>query len=448
MLDEDYNFFLKNENINTDSDSISGFNENASTYMGVKTIQEGTVVDTDKKELNNKKNSKKNKSKSKFRKNQKNTKKKKKRKKSSSFSSDSESSYSFSSSSSYNPYIPINNLKKDENISNDDYNNDDVENINNNEFLEKKIESNEEKNETNNNINNNKIDTEFHWDEGGNDIKLTGSFCEWKEKYIMKKNEKGIYSIILPLTPGFYQYKFIVDEVWAYSKKQPKFEDNNGNVNNFIDTTDYNININNNNKTEKKTEKSPKNNKNNVKFKEGKEKEKEGEDKPKEIKRNTSITSINLNTTYSTYIPLKGEFNIKPSSVPGLYKTHYILNEKKNKKLSERKFSQIEYVDQSNNSIHAITHGKQNSKNTRYSLNKDSYVKFQNLYHIHSNHLHSKKYIDSKNTITSIITRYRAKFSTFIYYKDKKHKERSDKKHSKTVKLKEDLKRKIKKLVK
>ena len=398
MLDEDYNFFLKNENINTDSDSISGFNENASTYMGVKTIQEGTVADTDKKEFQAKKNQKRNKSKF-----GKKNKKQKKRKKSSSFSSDSESSYSFSSSSSYDPYISI---KKENNNNIDFINEDDKINIEN-KYPEKKIELNKEEKEIKDNYddnkekNDNKINTEFYWDEGGNDVKLTGSFCDWKEKILMKKNEKGIYSIILSLSPGFYQYKFIVDDVWAYSKKQQKFEDNNGNVNNFIDTTDYNININNNNK--ETNEKSPKN-KNNIITNKEKEKEKEGEDKLKEMKRNSSITSINLNTNYSTYIPLKGEFNLKPSAIPGLYKTHYILNEKKNKKIIERKFSQIEYVDQSNNSIHAITHGKQTTKNSKYSLNRDSYVKFQNLYHIHSNHLHSKENNDNKNTITSIIT--------------------------------------------
>ena len=83
MLDEDYNFFLKNENINTDSESISGFNENASTYMGVKTIQEGTIPDTDKKEMKMRRSHKKIKA-------EKNNKKRKK--KSSSFSSKSDSS--------------------------------------------------------------------------------------------------------------------------------------------------------------------------------------------------------------------------------------------------------------------------------------------------------------------------------------------------------------------
>ena len=137
----------------------------------------------------------------------------------------------------------------------------------------------------------------------------------------------------------------------------------------------------------------------------------------------------------STYIPLKGELNIKPLSLPGLYKTHYILNEKKNKKVKERKFSQIEYVDNTNNSIHSNIY-----------VNNDLYVGFHNLYNIHSNHLHSKEIIDSKNVITSIITRYRAKFSTFIYYKGKQE-EKINRKHSKSVKVNDGLE-KIGKIIK
>ena len=324
MLDEDYNFFLKNENINTDSESISGFNENASTYMGVKTIQEGTIPDTDKKEMKMRRSQKKIKA-------EKNNKKRKK--KSSSFSSNSDSSsYSFSSSS-YEPYIEMNNdeLINNKNI-NDNVDNDKL-NLKNG-YSSKLEESNKtnKKKEINKNsedkINkNNEIKTEFYWDEGGDKVYITGSFCEWKSTFLMAKNDKGIHNITLSLTPGFYQYKFIVDDNWAYSKKQPKFEDNNGNVNNFIDTTDYIQNIeNNNNSKNEKSENSPKNkDKVNKKYTE----DKEGEDKSKELKRNSSTNSINLNMNYSTYIPLKGEFNLKPSSLPGLYKTCYILNEKK-----------------------------------------------------------------------------------------------------------------------
>ena len=296
---------------------------------------------------------------------------KKKRKKS------SESSFSSLSESSSESYIELNEKILKEKNDEDKLNLEDIKELSN-------VQTNQ-----NNNSNIKEIRTEFYWDEGGNNIYITGSFCDWKEFFLMEKKEKGVYYKVLMLQPGFYQYKFKVDDNWAYSKKQPKFEDSNGNVNNFIDTTNININdINNKNKNEVEEDK-------------------------KEI-------------------PLKGEFNIKPLSLPGLYKTHYILNEKKNKIIKERKFSQIEYVDQTNNSIRSLS-------NSKYLENNELYVGFQNLYHIHSNHLHSKEIVDKKNAITSIITRYRAKFSTFIYYKGKKIRNNKNKRLSKTVKIDRDL---------
>ena len=418
MLDEDYNFF-KDENLNTDSDTISIFKEDASTYMGVKTIQEGTVADTNKKEIISKKSPKKSNIQKKGKKTKKNI-------------SSSESSFSSSSSESY----------IDEQLLIEKYNKEDDNKLNKEEIPEININKNnliDNKDEKNNN----EIMTEFHWDEGGNVIYLTGSFCEWKKFFLMEKKESGNYFKALMLPPGFYQYKFKVDDNWAFSKKQPKFEDNNGNVNNFIDTTNYE----NKNKKEEKKEKQIINNNTN-KINEIKE-----ENNLKKIRRNPSINSIGIlnNSNYSTYIPLKRELNIKPLSLPGLYKTHYILNEKKNKTIIERKFSQIEYIDHTNNSIHPLNNYNRNLTKTNYYINNNNnnlYVGFQNLYHIHSNHLHSKEVIDSKNIITSIITRYRTKFSTFIYYKDKKQRERSDKGHSKTVKISKGLDEKIGKMVK
>ena len=398
---EDYNFFLRDENLNTDSDSISFFKDNASTYMGVKTIQEGTLADTNNNPIKKKKSPKKNKKKKKD--------KKKKKKKSSSGSSFS--SLSESSSESYIEKLNESDIKEINNIQT----NQDDKNIN----INKK---NSEKNVK-------EISTEFYWDEGGNTVYITGSFCDWKEFFLMEEKSKGVFKKTIMLLPGFYQYKFKVDNNWAYSKKQPKFEDNNGNVNNFIDTTQINLET---NKNEVEVE-----------IKETTLKEKNKKDNIN-IKRKSSNSSLGLlnNIEYSTYIPLKGEFNIKPLSLPGLYKTHYILNEKKNKVIKERKFSQIEYVDQTNNSIRSLS-------NSKYLENNELYVGFQNLYHIHSNHLHSKKIVDSKNTITSIITRYRAKYSTFIYYKGRKIRNNKNKRLSKTVKLDRDLdKEKIGLLVK
>ena len=388
---EDYNFFLRDENLNTDSDSISFFKDNASTYMGVKTIQEGTLADTNNNPIKKKKSPKKNR----------NKKKGKKTKKKKSSSGSSFSSLSESSSDSYIEKLNETDIKEISNIQT----NQDDKNINiNKKNSEKNIKE---------------ISTEFFWDEGGNTVYITGSFCDWKEFFLMEEKSKGVFKKTIMLLPGFYQYKFKVDNNWAYSKKQPKFEDNNGNVNNFIDTTQINLET---NKNEVEVE-----------IKETTLKEKNKKDNIN-IKRKSSNSSLGLlnNIEYSTYIPLKGEFNIKPLSLPGLYKTHYILNEKKNKVIKERKFSQIEYVDQTNNSIRSLS-------NSKYLENNELYVGFQNLYHIHSNHLHSKKIVDSKNTITSIITRYRAKYSTFIYYKGRKIRNNKNKRLSKTVKLDRDL---------
>ena len=103
---EDYNFFLRDENLNTDSDSISFFKDNASTYMGVKTIQEGTLADTNNNPIKKKKSPKKNR----------NKKKGKKTKKKKSSSGSSFSSLSESSSESYIEKLNESDIKEINNI--------------------------------------------------------------------------------------------------------------------------------------------------------------------------------------------------------------------------------------------------------------------------------------------------------------------------------------------
>ena len=134
----------------------------------------------------------------------------------------------------------------------------------------------------------------------------------------MEKNANGIFYKNLMLPPGFHQYKFKVDNNWAYSKKQPKFEDNSGNVNNFIDTTNYII------KKEIKKTKSEKSPKNKVKMVKSQKETKYKEDE-KDFNRNKSTNSIGIlnNSNYSTNIPLKAQLKIKPLTIPGLFKTHY-----------------------------------------------------------------------------------------------------------------------------
>ena len=200
------NDFIENNstkiNFNIASYTISTFNDDNSTYLGVKSVNEEQSI-KGSENMNNK---------------QKNNGKKVKKKKS--FSSIIESSNSESDSF---------NIKKKSSSKITKQNK--VEKENNNNNIKK---DDKKKNKIN------EIETLFEWNGGGESVYITGSFCDWKDFFKMNKNNNGIFSLRLLLPRGFHQYKFKVDENWEFSKNHPKFEEND-NINNYVDTTDYEI---------------------------------------------------------------------------------------------------------------------------------------------------------------------------------------------------------------
>ncbi len=64
-------------------------------------------------------------------------------------------------------------------------------------------------------------------DFGAESVYVTGSFNDWSldESYRLKK-EGGKWSIKLPLKPGVYQYKFIIDGKWREDPRNPVQEKN------------------------------------------------------------------------------------------------------------------------------------------------------------------------------------------------------------------------------
>ena len=408
------NYFNIKLNSNITAYSISAFNDDASTYLGVKSVNEEQSIR--ESEINDKKQKNKN---NKF-------------KKKKSFSSITESVGS-ESDSSKEKKKSSNKINKQKKV------NEEKKNYN---------KENDKKDE--------QIETLFEWDGGGELVYITGSFCDWKDFYKMNKNKDGKFHLSLFLPRGFHQYKFKVDENWEYSKNHPKFEEN-GNINNFIDTTDY----------ETENELKDDNNKEikAIENEEAKEQEKSEEKTHKKVKnkstkkkkkikkRLSSIHTVNfLNSqhNYTIYYPLKSELNIKPSSLPCLYKAHFILNEDFKPK-KEKKFTKVAYVnDESEDESSESSSSSSISDTSSEPSSKISvfgeiipYVKFQNLYHIHSNHLHSKMRNYNYSTIISMTSRYRIKFSTFIYYRPKPNKSKEVKrrvKHSKTVKIKNKIK--------
>ena len=447
--EEELSFFHEDKKmINTINYSISEIiNDNISTYTGVKSINEETQSNATNTDIKN------NQIKSNHHQNKNKIKTIKKKKKKEMCPSMSQKNYpSLIKRKSFKDYFPKE--KKEKNEKNENEKEEKEKNEKENEKEEKKekkkkkkkIKKNSEKNSIT------EVETQFEWDEGGELVFLTGSFCDWKEFYKMIKDDEGIFRISILLPKGFHQYKFIVDEKWEYSKKQPKFEDN-GNINNYIDTTDneYENENENENKREKKKERQSKSKSKSKKKSKNKEKLKKKKNK-KRFSVIQTINFLNSQNNYTTYYPLKSELNKKPLSLPGLYKTLFILNEDCNTK-KERRYSHIELNNKINKSYKSNKSSRASSRcNSNISLSDNSseisshsklsifgeiipYVKFQNLYHIHSNHLHSKIIKYSDRTVNSITLRYRFKLSTFIYYKPCKIEEKKRQiKHSKTSK--------------
>jgi hypothetical protein len=86
-----------------------------------------------------------------------------------------------------------------------------------------------------------KIPTKIVWREGGNVVYVTGDFANWKQWFVMNKsidNPKE-FTITIDLPKGIYQYKFIVDKVWKFSKDLPQIKDERGNINNTLEVKDF-----------------------------------------------------------------------------------------------------------------------------------------------------------------------------------------------------------------
>ena len=134
----------------------------------------------------------------------------------------------------------------------------DNEKESNNQKSERDKENEKENIENNNNKDNKNIEKPsyiytFTWEEGGNEVKLIGSFSDWKDSFIMKKDIKdNVFKTSLSLNNEIYTYKFIVDGEWKYSQKQPIKKDDQGNINNILDLTNFFLNL---SSTPKTTEK-------------------------------------------------------------------------------------------------------------------------------------------------------------------------------------------------
>jgi len=251
---------------------------------------------------------------------------------------------------------------------------DDIKNI----FLEEK-EKNKKPKSNISGVETLKVPVTFEWDGGGNNVYVTGNFCNWKQFFLMKKEENGKFILNLNLSKGKYQYKFKVDEIWKFNDKFPTINEN-GNINNIIDTT--NLEINYENMEGKATRANTSNNENNE------------NSKSKKYLSKSKNNSFVRQKLYSNYIPKKDEFQGKVTHIT--FKSKSCLNFSKNK-IGDNKYIEIQ------------------EKNILSDNN--SYKKIAIVPNTDIDHLNIKNKINNNNIISSVPIRYRRKYTTFVYYK-------------------------------
>jgi hypothetical protein len=78
----------------------------------------------------------------------------------------------------------------------------------------------------------------FRWEAGGDEVYITGTFNNWSAKIPMARSGNDFVHIH-ELARGKHAYKFIVDDEWRFTPDQHTMADKSGNINNFLDLTEF-----------------------------------------------------------------------------------------------------------------------------------------------------------------------------------------------------------------
>ena len=260
----------------------------------------------------------------------------------------------------------------------------DIDNIQN-VFVEEKITNKKPKSKLSG-VEALKFPVTFEWDNGGKNVYVTGNFCNWKQFFLMKKEENGKFILNLNLPKGKYQYKFKVDEIWKYNENFPTINEN-GNINNIIDTSNWEITS--ENIEGKATRANTSNNENNE------------NNKSRKYLSKSKNNSFIRQKTYSNYIPKKDEIQGKVVHIT--FKSKSCLNIRKNN-IGNDKFMKVH---------------EKNILSDNISYKKIDIVPNTDIDHLNIKNINKQNINkNNNNLVLSVPFRYRHKYCTFVYYKN------------------------------
>ena len=215
----------------------------------------------------------------------------------------------------------------------------------------------------------------FIWDEGGKNVKVTGSFVNWTSQFDMVYYpEEKVFKYNVTLSKTKHFFKFIVDGIWKCSQKYPQVKDNSNNSNNFVDLTCYSM---------PKNIESPK-------------KKPKKEKKKKKEKKEKKIIKKKKDRGYGIKFPTKDDLNMEAPVVQQDYLDTFLIDKHTNQNFIGRS-QYLEYK-----TIEPFTEEK-------------SYKELMMAPHISINH--SLKSVDKLDLLeTGMNFRFRDKNCTLVYY--------------------------------
>ena len=249
----------------------------------------------------------------------------------------------------------------------------------------------------------------FEWEKEEKDtVYLTGSFCNWRQFFIMQKND-NIYKITIPLPKALHKFKFRINEIFYTNKKYPIMKDGDNNCN-YIDTSE--------------SDNKQSSIKNNKKFSDDNSDNENKSDNESDTSESNSSSDSNSNSyddeleveerifrkrkkrikkmkkiKYSQIFPKKINLNNYAPDVPYSYNYMYNIDViSKQRLIGKRKY----YEPKENNILG----------------DNCSYKKIGVLPAVEINHIHSNdSIISGERVLCSSFMRYRNKFITYLYYK-------------------------------
>ncbi|CAH8434100.1 unnamed protein product [Heterobilharzia americana] len=78
-----------------------------------------------------------------------------------------------------------------------------------------------------------KLPTVFRWNGGGKEIYISGTFNKWKKRIPMVRRNSGAY-VIIDCQPGTHEYKYFIDGAWYHDPTKPTVDNEYGTKNNVV----------------------------------------------------------------------------------------------------------------------------------------------------------------------------------------------------------------------